>query len=64
MLVDYRAKGSIAELGEAVRIGDRQAWRVTVTAQDGFRVDYFLDAETWLVIADGWRHRFMPTENR
>lgn len=52
MLVDYRAKGSAAELGEPVPIGDRQAWRVTITAQDGFRVDYFLDTESWLIIAE------------
>jgi hypothetical protein len=52
LLIDYQAKGSTAELGEIVPIGDRRAWRVTVTARDGFRVDYFLDTETWLVIAE------------
>jgi hypothetical protein len=51
-LVDYRERGSTAELGELTPIGERQAWRVTLTARDGFRMDYFIDAETWLVIAE------------
>ena len=51
LLVDHRAKGVEAELGELVEIGDRPARQVRVTAPDGFRVDYFLDVETWLVIA-------------
>ena len=51
-LVDYRVKGATAQLGECVPIGDQPAWQVTVTARDGFRRDYFIDKETWLVIAE------------
>ena len=51
-LVDHRAKGATAELGDLVRIGDRPAWQISLTARDGFRVDYFLDAATWLVVAE------------
>lgn len=51
-LVDYRERGSTAELGEVVQIGDRRAWQITLIARDGFRRDYFIDTETWLVIAE------------
>ena len=51
-LVDYRRRGSTVELGELVWIGDRPAWQVTLTARDGFRRDYFVDAETWLITAE------------
>jgi hypothetical protein len=52
MLIDYRAKGSTVEVGELTPIDDRNAWQLTLTARDGFRVDYFVDVETWLVIAE------------
>ncbi|MEZ4424342.1 MAG: hypothetical protein R3E98_13100 [Gemmatimonadota bacterium] len=51
-LVDYRAKGSTVVLGEPSVIDGRPAHRLTLTTRDGFRRDYFLDAETALIVAE------------
>ena len=51
-LVDYRDKGSTAILGETEDVDGRPAHRITITSRDGFARDYFVDAETYLVVAE------------
>jgi hypothetical protein len=51
-LIDHREKGSTIELGEPADIGGRPAHRLIVTLRDGFRREYFVDQETFLVTAE------------
>lgn len=51
-LIDYRAKGSTVTLAGVERIDDRPAYRLLLTTRDGFRREYFVDAETWLIVAE------------
>ena len=49
--VDWQAKGNTIELVGEAAIGDRPAIQLLVTLRDGFAQDFFLDRETWLIIA-------------
>lgn len=51
-LVDYREKGSTLVLGEPATIGDSATYRLTLTTRDGFARDYFIDRETFLIVAE------------
>lgn len=51
-LIGARERGwDVAVVGRE-RIGDRDAWHLAVTMPDGFRQDEFVDAATWLLIAE------------
>jgi len=51
-LADYRAKGSTIVVEGMERIGDRDAYRLRLTMRDGFAVEEFIDARTFLEIAN------------
>jgi hypothetical protein len=51
-LVDYKQQGSSVNLVGKVKIEDRDAYQLRVHMLDGFEQDEFIDAKTWLVIAD------------
>jgi hypothetical protein len=50
--IDYAAKGSSVVLLGREPIGGRPAWRLRLTMMDGFTVDGFFDAQTWLEVAE------------
>lgn len=49
--LDYRAKGSTAELIGEATIGDRPAYQVRLTMMDGFATDNFFDTKTYMLMA-------------
>jgi hypothetical protein len=51
-LADFRAKGSTIDVEGIERIGDRDAYRLRLTMRDGFAVEEFIDARTFLEIAN------------
>ena len=51
-LPDYRTKGSTIEVLGKEPIAGRQAWRLRLTMRDGFAVEEFVDAQTFLEIAN------------
>jgi hypothetical protein len=51
-LVDYRKQGSSVSLVGMAKIANRNAWQLRVHMMDGFEQDEFVDAETFLIIAD------------
>lgn len=51
-LIDYRATGTKVELLGEDRVGDRPAWRLRTTLEDGFREEALIDKESWLLIAE------------
>ncbi|MEN8374895.1 MAG: tetratricopeptide repeat protein [Gemmatimonadota bacterium] len=51
-LIDYRAKGSTVVLGPVAEVEGRPAYRLTLTTLDGFRRDYFIDRESYLIVAE------------
>ena len=69
-LGNYRSHGAKVELGAGDTIGGRAAYRVTVTARDGYARDYFIDKETFVLLADRYHapvHAFgeiVKTEGR
>jgi hypothetical protein len=69
-LGEFRTHGSKVELGAEESIGGRAAYRLIVTTRDGFARDYFIDKETFLMVADRYhapQHAFganVTTEGR
>jgi len=51
-LVDYKSYGTLVELAGEDKVGDRPAWRLLVTLEDGFREEILIDRETNLQIAE------------
>jgi hypothetical protein len=51
-LIGYRERGWEVALAGKERIDGRDAWHLAITMPDGFRQDDFIDAETWLLIAE------------
>ncbi|HEY2828692.1 MAG TPA: hypothetical protein VGJ88_01140 [Thermoanaerobaculia bacterium] len=51
-LIGYRERGWEVALAGKERIDGRDAWHLVITMPDGFRQDEFVDAETWLLIAE------------
>jgi hypothetical protein len=51
-LVDFRKQGSTVSLLGCVKIDGRNAYQLRVHMLDGFEQDEFIDAQTWLVVAD------------
>jgi hypothetical protein len=51
-LVDYKRQGSTVALQGKTLIGGRDAYQLRVRMLDGFEQDEFIDANSWLVIAD------------
>jgi hypothetical protein len=51
-LIGYRERGWEAALAGKERVDGRDAWHLVITMPDGFREDEFVDAETWLLIAE------------
>ena len=51
-LVHYRAKGSAVERIDGADIGGRPAYGIRVTTMDGFSRDYFLDRDSFLIVAE------------
>jgi hypothetical protein len=51
-LVDFQKQGSTVRLLGSAKIDGRNAYQLRVRMLDGFEQDEFIDAETWLVIAD------------
>lgn len=50
--LDWKAKGEKLELVGKADIGGRPCWQVRLTMMDGFTVEEFFDAKTWLNIAE------------
>ncbi len=51
-LVDTRKQGSTVTLVGMARIAGRDAWQLRVRMLDGFEQDEFVDAQTFLIVAD------------
>jgi len=51
-LVDYKKQGSTVTLIGTAKIAGRDTFQLRVRMMDGFEQDEFVDAKTWLVIAD------------
>jgi len=51
-LVDFKQQGSSVNLVGKARIDGRDAYQLRVHMLDGFEQDEFIDAKTWLIIAD------------
>ena len=51
-LVDFKKQGSTVTLLGKTKIDDRDAYQLRVPMMDGFEQDEFIDAKTWLVVAD------------
>jgi hypothetical protein len=51
-LVDFKEQGSTVSLLGRVKIDGRNAYQLRVRMLDGFEQDEFIDALTWLVVAD------------
>jgi tetratricopeptide (TPR) repeat protein len=51
-LGELRSHGSTVTRGADAEIGGRAAYRLVVTARDGFARDYFIDQENFLLLAD------------
>jgi tetratricopeptide (TPR) repeat protein len=51
-LVDYKRQGSSIRLMGMAQIDGRDAYQLRVRMLDGFEQDEFIDAKSWLVIAD------------
>ena len=51
-LVDFKQQGSSVALVGKARIASRDAYQLRVHMLDGFEQDEFIDAKTWLIIAD------------
>jgi Tetratricopeptide repeat len=51
-LVDFKQQGSTVQLLGTEKIDGRTAYQVRVRMLDGFEQDEFIDAQTWLVVAD------------
>jgi hypothetical protein len=68
--VDWREKGVRIERGPDVQIGGRPAYQLVATLRDGFQRAYFIDRETFLIVADRYTapvHAFgaaVATESR
>lgn len=52
-LIDYRQKGSVAELLGESELDDRPVHVVRLSRRDGFTEQFYLDRETGLIIASG-----------
>ncbi|HEX3069552.1 MAG TPA: tetratricopeptide repeat protein [Thermoanaerobaculia bacterium] len=52
VLFDYKKYGTTIELLGADRVVEREAWRLLITLEDGFRSEVLIDQQTWLPIAD------------
>jgi hypothetical protein len=50
--LDYRTKGTHIALGELAEIDGRPAFRLIVTLRDGFVREYFIDCESFLIVAE------------
>ncbi|HEX3108556.1 MAG TPA: hypothetical protein VHU41_05645, partial [Thermoanaerobaculia bacterium] len=51
-LLGYRERGWHVDVAGEEEIGGREAWRLAVTMPDGLGYDAFIDAQTWLLIAE------------
>jgi hypothetical protein len=51
-LVDFKQQGSTVRLIGGAKIDGRRTYQIRVRMLDGFEQDEFIDAETWLVVAD------------
>jgi tetratricopeptide (TPR) repeat protein len=51
-LVDYKRQGSSVTLKGVAKIDGRDAYQLRVRMLDGFEQDEFIDAKSWLVVAD------------
>ena len=51
-LIHYRAHGATVVLEGRETIGGRDAYKLLFTHEDGFREHFFIDAETFLIIAE------------
>jgi hypothetical protein len=51
-LVGWREKGSTVELAGTEPVGGRKAYRLILTTRDGFARELFVDAESWLIVAE------------
>jgi len=51
-LVGWREKGSTVDLAGTEAIGGRKAYRLILTTRDGFAREVFVDAESWLIVAE------------
>ena len=49
--LDYADKGSSVEVIGPETIAGRPAWQIRLTQMDGFRTDYFIDRESFLITA-------------
>jgi hypothetical protein len=49
-LIHYKLYGTTVELAGEDRVGERPAWRLIVTLEDGFRDEVLIDQETYLQI--------------
>jgi hypothetical protein len=51
-LVDFKKQGSTVRLLGGAKIDGRNTYQLRIRMLDGFEQDEFIDAETWLVVAD------------
>lgn len=51
-LIDYREKGHRVVLVRVAEVDGRPVYQLTMTTRDGFQREYFLDAETFLVVSE------------
>jgi hypothetical protein len=51
-LVDYRERGWRVAVAGVETIAGRSAYRLKITMPDGFEQEEFIDAETWLLVAE------------
>jgi hypothetical protein len=51
-LVDFKKQGSTVRLLGSAKIDGRNVYQLRVRMLDGFEQDEFIDAQTWLVVAD------------
>jgi tetratricopeptide (TPR) repeat protein len=51
-LVDFKKQGSTVTLMGPAKIAGRTAYQLRVRMLDGFEQDEFIDAKTWLILAD------------
>jgi len=51
-LAEYSQEGSSVSLLDSSEIAGRKAWRIRLRMRDGFEQDEFIDAQSWLLVAE------------
>src|ERR1700733_7699397 len=51
-IIDFKRQGSAVTLQGKTTIAGRDAYQLRVRMLDGFEQDEFIDAKSWLIIAD------------